>query len=79
MAKTDTLNLEWKMKTVLALMRKGGFETWSQFSVAEARDFNSRPRNPVTDLFFGKPIPLPFVKDIAMTGRNGTIPGRTSI
>lgn len=76
MKKFDELDIEWKVKVMLALLRKSGFTAWSDYTVAEARAFNNQARNPLTDLFFGKPVALPFVEDVTMTGRDGAIAGR---
>ncbi|MCO5186059.1 MAG: alpha/beta hydrolase [Anaerolineae bacterium] len=76
MTKDNAIDPEWKVKVVMAMMHKAGFTSWSDYTVAEARAFNNQARNPLMDLFFGKPIALPFVEDVTMVGRTGPIAGR---
>lgn len=70
------MNVEWKIKTVLTLAKLGGMKPYHQMTPEEARRQEQMPRNFVTKLLLGRPIPLPHTEDIVMPGRNGDIPAR---
>ncbi|MDJ0752811.1 MAG: alpha/beta hydrolase [Ardenticatenaceae bacterium] len=70
------MNLEWKLKAMLGLAKISGVKPYHQMTPQQARRLDKRPRNWLTNMVMGKPIPLPHVEDIKIPGRSGEIPAR---
>lgn len=70
------MNLEWKFKAMMGLAKMSGVKPYHQMTPQQARRLDKRPRNWLTNIVMGKPIPLPHVEDILIPGRSGEIPAR---
>lgn len=63
------MHLERKLKWGLRLMALAGIKPFHKMTMAEVRAQEAAPRNFVTDLILGKPLPLAEVKDDRIDGR----------